>query len=496
MMARHLPILLVAFPLIMSFLTFMVGIFYRRVSYYFAFITMAFCTFAALTITFNISATHKSLRYHIGGWPPPWGIEYAIDELNSFLLPALALIGLLVLLHCRQSVKREIPEDKVHVFYALILLQMTGLFGMTVTSDIFNLYVLLEIASFSAYGLIAAGKRGAEFAAFRYMIFGTIGACAYLLGVGYLYILTGSLNMTDLSQILPRIYGSTTLLAGFTFLVLGLGIKMAFFPLHIWLPDAYSTAPSQVSTLLAPLFTKVSAYVLFRLVLNVFHPFYSLSLYPIFSLLGWIAAGGILYAGVMAIAQSDVRRMLCYILVVEIGYIVFGLSAGNRLGLMGAILHILNDMFMMALLFAAWNSINLLIKSSKIADWHGINKRYPLPIFTFILGGLAVIGIPPFCGFFSKWYLLLGLIKANNFIFAAILLVSSLFTAICFFRIIEAVYLTPGNNHSLLPPSPRTPGYLKEGIVLGLLTFTLIILGLASGYLMEFIEKFSALGTL
>ncbi|MCX7981990.1 MAG: proton-conducting transporter membrane subunit [Syntrophales bacterium] len=493
-MKAHWPILIVALPLIMSFVTFMTGICYRAAAYHLTVITAAFSTFIAICLFIQVIVEGMTISYHIGGWEPPWGIEYAVDHLNALVLLATSLIGLLTIIHSRKIVAREIGGEKTHIFYALVLLQITGLLGMTVTSDVFNLYVLLEIASFSAYGLIAVGRKGAEFAALRYMIFGTVGAGAYLLGVGYLYILTGSLNMSDLLRLLSNLYGSPTLLAGLLFILLGLAIKMAAFPLHGWLPDAYSQAPASTSTLLAPLFTKVVAYVIIRICFTVFHPSFALHTYPLIPIMGAIVGVGIIVMGVMAIAQSDIRRMLCYIVIAEVGYIILGLAAGNRLGMIGAILHIVYDMFMMALLFNAWATIYEHLKSSHISAWRGISKKYPLEVATFILGGLSVIGIPPFCGFFSKWFIILGLVEGGKWFLLATLLLSTLLAAVCFFRILEQTSLTHGSNTMDDRSEKKTS--LSEGVVLASLSAFLIILGAVSGYLVSFIEKIPFLGAL
>lgn len=494
MMEAQFPILIVALPLIMSFVTFMVGIFNRRSSYYLTAITVMATTVISFALLAQVMTSGEIIRYHIGGWPPPWGIEYAVDYLNALMLPAISTLGLFSILHSRKSVLREIGEERAYVFYTLLLLQLTGLFGMTITSDVFNLYVLLEIASFSAYGLIAVGRRGAEFAAFRYMIFGTVGAGAYLLGVGYLYMLTGSLNMTDLSRLLVNLYDSPTLMAGFLFIVLGMAVKMALFPLHGWLPDAYSQAPSSASTILAPLFTKVGAYVLIRICFSVFQPSFSLSNYPLFDIIGSIVAVGIFYAGVMAIAQLDVRRMLCYVIVAEVGYIVLGLAAGNKMGFTGAILHLLYDMFMMTLLFTAWASIHEQVRSSRLIDWRGANGKTTLGSAVFILGGLSVIGIPPLCGFFSKWYIILGLVEGKKWFLLTSLLVSSLLNTICFFRVMEQIYLSPTEHSEKQLKGQGIP--LFEGFVLASLSVFLVLLGLASNYLISFIEKVPFMGIL
>ncbi|GAG01002.1 unnamed protein product, partial [marine sediment metagenome] len=259
-------------------------------------------------------------------------------------------------IYSKKSVEQELP-DKIVFFYAVYLLLVTGLLGITATGDMFNLYVFLEIASLAAYALIAIGEDGAPLASFRYLIMGTIGACFYLLGVGYLYIVTGSLNMADLSELLPKLYHSKVVLVAFTFFMVGIALKMALFPLHTWLLDAYTYAPSTVSALIAPTMTKVGAYVMIRIMFTVFKPDFSISLFPITSILGWLAVAAILFGSIMALAQSDLKRMLCFVIVAEIGYIAIGVGIANRMAFIGAILHIVNDVFMMACLFLVVGAI-------------------------------------------------------------------------------------------------------------------------------------------
>ena len=491
----HFPALIVVTPLIASFIVFAVGWFDRRYCFPLVISALTACLVFAAGLAAALLSNGNPMHYHLGAWPPPWGIEYVVDHLNALILLAIAVIALLSAIYSRSMAAREFPQAKLPQLYTLYLLQVTGLFGITITGDVFNLYVLVEIASFSAYAMIAMGERGAAFAAFRYMIFGTIGACAYMLGVGYLYILTGSLNMADLNQLLPALYQSKALLAGFSLLMVGIAIKMALFPVHTWLPDSYTLAPSSVSVLLAPLSTKVGAYVLIRILLSVFNaPFYT-SLYPAAPVLGWIAATGVLFASFLAIAQSDLKRMLCYLIVCEIGYIVIGISSSNRLGLTGALLHLINDMFMMACLFAVTGIIYAHARTRNMYELRNLHRTLPLTMAVFVTGALAVIGVPPLCGFFSKWYLVLGAIQAQQWFFVFVILMSSLLNTVLFFRIIEQVYFPPreaipaGHAHHDTPfrldPVPK-----GELIPAACLACFLILLGVFSNMLItRFISR-------
>jgi len=431
----------VVVPLIFAFLTLLFGWWRKGLSYPITIIALSLSFLASIHCLYTVLAT-GTIHYYLGTWEPPWGIEYVVDHLNGFILVIVSFVSLMVAISSRRVVEKELPE-KVVYFYTLFLLQVTGFLGIVITGDMFNLYVFLEIASLAGYALIAVGEDGAPFASFNYLIFGTIGACFYLLGVGYLYISTGSLNMADLAEILPALYQSKVLMVAFAFFLVGVSLKMALFPLHVWLPDAYTYAPSAVSALLAPLMTKVGAYVMIRILFTVFEPRFSMELIPATSILGWMAAGAILFGALLALAQSDVKRMLAYILVGEVGYIALGVGLANRNGLTGAILHILNDSIMMLALFLIVAAIMYRSGNREIPSLRYMHRRMPFTMATLVIAGLSVIGIPPTCGFFSKWYLVLGAIDANQWVFVAVLLLSSLINVILFFRIIENVYLEP-----------------------------------------------------
>ena len=488
-MTPQSPVLLVVIPLIFAFLTLPFGWWRRGLCYPITLVALSLSFLASLH-TLHTVITTGTIHYWLGNWEPPWGIEYVVDHLNAFVLVIVSFVSLVVAIYSKRSVEQELPE-KIVFFYCVFLLQVAGLLGIVVTGDMFNLYVFLEIASLAGYALIAIGEDGAPFASFNYLIFGTIGACFYLLGVGYLYVSTGSLNMADLFQILPDLYQSKVVLVAFAFFMVGVSLKMALFPLHVWLPDAYTYAPSAVSALLAPLMTKVGAYVMIRIMFTVFEPYFSIELIPVAAVLGWMAAGAILFGAVMALAQTDLKRMLAYILVSEVGYIALGVGLANRAGLTGAILHILNDSFMMLALFLVVGAIMYRSGKREIPQLRYLHRRMPFTMAAFVIAALSVIGIPPTCGFFSKWYLILGAIDASQWVFVAVLLVSSLLNVILFFRVIEHAYLEPDEEHAgggselaiateeaplsmLIPILIATAGIMVFGVLSGKIISTII----------------------
>ena len=408
------------------------------------------CAVMALRVALDSGPWH----YRLGGWAPPWGIEYVVDPLGGGMAVLVALLGMLVAIYAGAHL-RALSRRRAAVSDSLFLLLTSGLLGITLTGDLFNLYVFLEISSLAAYALLASGGERAVVATFRYLLIGTIAASLYLLGIGYLYALTGTVNMADLAMRLPAVGSGSAVTVGTVLIVVGLAIKMAVFPLHGWVPDAYTFAPPPVTMFIASVMSKVSAYVLLRVLFFVLPP--SGAVETALAVLGWVAAGGVLAGSILALAQTDVRRMLAYSSVGQMGYIVLGLSLGNAAALTGALLHITGHAVAKACLFGAVGSLPRGTVRAEIAGFAGASRRAPLTMAAFTVAALSLIGLPPTAGFFSKWYLLLGALEADAWLFAAVLLVSSLLSAVYFFRVIEQIYFADSPPAVDLDRSRRGP---------------------------------------
>lgn len=398
-------------------------------------------SFALSIMNLAMVLKNGTIHYHFGGWPPPIGIEYVMDHLSSFVCLVINFIAFIVLLHSKNTVEKELSQKKMP-YYAVAMLMLCGFNGIVMTGDFFNLYVFLEISSLSLYGLIAVGERKSPIAAFRYLIMGAVGASFYLLGVGFLYLISGSLNMADLQAILPSIYREPTAIVALAMMVMGIGIKMAVFPLHGWLPDSYTYAPSTTAALVAPTGTKIGAYVMLRILIFSFGIKYITGIVPVATVLAWLSAIGIIYGSIMAIAQKEMKRMLAYSSVAQIGYIGLGIGMANLFGLIGAILHIMNHALMKACLFLVSGNYRFRLHHSNIQKMnHSIRKLMPWTTASFAVAAISMVGIPPTVGFFSKLYLVMGSVQKSNWVFLAVILASSLLNAVYFFRILEKVYM-------------------------------------------------------
>jgi multicomponent Na+:H+ antiporter subunit D len=432
------------------------------------------------------------IHYHLGNWEPPIGIEYVLDHLSAFVMLVINSVAFLVLLHAKKIVEKELPHKRVP-YYAALVLMLCGFNGIVITGDLFNLYVFLEISSLSLYGLIASGEKKSPVAAFRYLIMGTIAASFYLLGIGFLYMETGSLNMADVRAILPSLLDLPAIVIALVLIVLGMGIKMALFPMHGWLPDAYTYAPSTSSAIIAPTGTKVGAYVLLRVMFFVFGVTFVSRTLPIARILTLLAAMAIIYGSIMAIAQKEMKRMLAYSSVAQIGYITLGIGLANPLGLIGAVLHVLNHAFMKGCLFLVAGNFRFKLGHSHIDKLNdSIRKKMPWTMAAFTAAALSMVGLPPLAGFFSKWYLALGTIKNSDWLLLVVILVSSLLNAVYFFRILEKVYMRPRNADSQEEETVIKREEVDASMLLPTLILAagLIVLGLLNAFIVKGIIEF------
>jgi multicomponent Na+:H+ antiporter subunit D len=471
----HLPILIVVVPLLAAGLVPLAAFRSVRLARGLA--------LGALTSTVAIAMAALArtldqgrISYHLGGWAPPWGIEYVIDPLSGGVAVLVAAFGLVAAVYAGPFLA-QVPRIGAGAFHAVYLLLVTGLLGIVVTGDLFNLYVFLEISSLAVYALIALGGPRGVAASFRYLLLGTVAGSFYLLGVGYLYALTGTLNMADMAVRLAPVADSPAVTVAVALMVVGLAIKMGLFPLHGWLPDAYTFAPAPVTGLIAAVMTKVSVYALFRILFYVVDPAPAVA--DALQLLGWVGALAIVAGSAVALAQTDVRRMLAYSSVGQMGYIVMGIAIGTPLALTGALLHMLNHAVMKGCLFLAAGGVRFQTGAADVASYSGAARRLPISMAAFSVAAVSLVGLPPTGGFFSKWYLLVASVDEGLWAFALALVASSLMTAVYLFRVVERAYFGEGRPEAVAPtplPWRELPASMLAPIVL--LGGAVLLLGL------------------
>ncbi|MFN2257821.1 MAG: monovalent cation/H+ antiporter subunit D family protein [Desulfuromonadaceae bacterium] len=442
---NHLPAIQVIIPLLSAPLCLLLR--WRTGAWLIALVA-TWASFGVSLVLFRTVTLHGAISYDMGGWPAPWGINYHIDALSAFLVLIVTGIGALTLTYAYKSVKREIRPESLRAFYALLLICQAGLLGIVVTGDAFNMYVFLEISSLSAYALIGLGqRRRALRAAFQYLVMGTIGATFILIGIGLLYSLTGTLNIQDLAvrvALIPEsAYGHRTLITAFAFLTVGFSLKLALFPLHLWLPNAYTYAPSVVTVFLAATATKVAVYMLLRFSFCILGKRFVFEQLTLGSILLLPSLAAILVGSMVAIFQYDIKRMLAYSSIAQIGYMTLGISLNSHAGLSAGILHMFNHALMKGALFMVMGAVVYRTGSAYLNDFRGLGRRMPWTMAAFVLGGMSLIGFPLTAGFISKWGLVEATIEAGWWPVTGIVLIGSLLAVIYLWRVIETAYFNP-----------------------------------------------------
>ena len=454
-MEQHLPALQVVVPMLVAPLVILLK---PRGLAWAASTAASVLAFAiAIELTRMVLASGP-ISYAMGSWPAPYGIELRVDTLSALLLLVVTGASAITLASGRQSLDESIEAERQPLFFAAWLLALAGLAGIVIAGDAFNVFVFMEISSLASYVLIAGGpNRRALPAVFKYLIMGTIGATFYLIGIGLIYMMTGTLNLADMEFRIHEVADQRPILAAAGFITVGLALKAAIFPLHAWLPNAYTYAPHAVTAFLAACSTKVALYVLLRFDFFVFqgnlagHAFqFAVYLMP-------LAVLGILVGSSVAMFEKNLKRLLAFSSVAQIGYMMLGASLVTVAGLSAGIIHIFNHALAKGALFLAVAAIAMVAPSLRIDDLRGIGRQMPWTSAALVVAGLSLIGVPGTAGFVSKWSLISASMElgAVGLPLVAVILISSLMAVVYIWRIVEAAYCGAAAGDA--PPAPRRP---------------------------------------
>ncbi len=481
------PVLIVVVPLMAATLVALVGRFWRGFAWPLTVLATAFSLWGAVELLVR-AAGGERIVYAMGGWAAPTGIEYVVDRLNGIVLVMVAAVGFLVAIWMRHSVERELRAAARNSFYAIVLLNIAGLMGMAVTGDVFNLYVFLEITSITSYVIVALGRRRqALYASFTYLILGSIGATFILIGIGHLYQATGTLQMAEMPGLLAEatVTRPAVVHTAYAFLAAGLALKMALFPLHAWQPGAYTQAPSAGSFLLAATATKVAAYAFYRVTFGVFGDDYVRGALPgIMEVLLIMAASAMIVGPLMAVLQTNLKRMLAYSSVGQIGYILLGALLLEESAITGSLVHFWNHAAAKGALFGVAGALFYATGAARVDDLRGLGRRAPWTATAMTLAGLSLVGVPLTGGFITKYYLATGSLAAGRPVLIPIILVSSLLTAVYIWRCLQRVWFAPADVEPAMkaevPWSMRLPTLALALLCIVLGVWATIPVGLAS----------------
>lgn len=477
MLLTHLPVLQVMGPLAVAPL--LVVLRWPLLAWGLTALT-GVASFAGAMLLLSQVLVSGVISYHLGSWPPPWGIEFRLDMMNAFMLVLVSGVGAMTFIFARKSVAAEIAPGAQPLFYTMLLLCFAGLMGVTSTGDAFNLFVFLEIASLSAYVLVAMGVERdsrALTAAYTYLVMGTIGASFYVIGLGLIYMMTGTLNMADIGARIAEMGAERAIHAGFAFIIIGFALKFAMFPLHLWLPNAYTYAPSVVSGFLAGAATKVAMYASLRFLYTVFSPSFVFEAQTLKFIILPLGLAAIVIASAVAIYQTNVKRVLAYSSLAQIGYLMAGVSFANLGGLMASVLHLFNHALMKSGLFLAAGCVVYRTGSCSLAAFRGLGHQMPWTMAAFVIGGLSLVGMPATIGFIGKWYLFAAAFERGWWPVAVVMAAGALLTLIYVWRIIEAAYLQAAPEGQRVEEAPL--GMLAP---LWILTISSLALGIDSEF--------------
>lgn len=452
--SQHLPILQVIVPLLAAPLVVLLQP--RNLAWA---ATSAVCLLS-LIIALEMAAKvllGGELSYELGGWQVPYGIGLKVDALNAMLLVVVCGAATFATLGCRESLESQIETHRHPLFYSAWLLLLAGLSGMVVSADAFNIFVFMEISSLAAYILIAGGPdRRALLAVFKYLIMGTIGATFYLIGVGLIYMMTGTLNLEDMARLIPEVADQRPVQVAAGFITVGLCLKAALFPLHLWLPNAYMHAPHAVTVFLAACGTKVAVYVLLRIDFQVFQSGIALHSIQFSLFLMPLALLGIFVASAVAMFEGQLKRMLAFSSVAQVGYILLGATLLSQEGLTASVIHMFNHALAKGALFLAVACLGMRFLDLRIDGLAGAARQMPITSAVFVVGGLSLIGIPGTAGFISKWVLISALFEQGErgMVMVVIVLVSSLMALAYIWRTVEVLYFREPETNRVYSEAP------------------------------------------
>ncbi len=481
-LSHQLPALQVLLPLLGAPLCFVL----RREAWARTFaVLLAYGCLAISLLLLGEVRDGEILVYEFGGWARPFGIEYRVDVMNAFVLAVVSGIAAVVFSAGPGQARRAIPDGREYLYYSAALLCLTGLLGVTITGDVFNVFVFLEISSLASYILIALGQeRRALMAAFSYLIMGTIGATFLLIGIGLMYEMTGTLNMVDMAERLEAVSGTRTIFVALAFVVVGISVKLAVFPLHQWLPNAYSFAPPVVSAFLAATATKVAYYLLIRFCLGLFGAALVFETVQIDRLLLPLSVAAMFVGSIAAIYQTDFKRLLAYSSIAQIGYMTLGLSLATVAGVSAGLVHLFNHALMKGALFMVAACLNWRLGDTSIHSMRGMGQRMPFSMAALVVGGLALVGVPGTVGFVSKWALVSAALEQDSLELAFLIMASSVLAVVYVWRLVEVAYFQEPDT-TLASEQEKRDAPLRLLIPTWLLTAATIYFGLFSSFAVD-----------
>lgn len=428
-------------------------------------------------------------KYTFGSYKEGIGIELVVDEFSALMTFIILFLATLIIIYSIKDLSHEIDLNRVYSYYTLVFIMLFAMIGITLTNDIFNLYVFVELLSLTSIGIIAIkGTKDTLMASMKYLLMGAIGSVTVLMGFALLYMVTGHLNMTLIATEINEVWEMYPLniLLAMGFILTGFGIKAAIFPLHNWLPDAHSSAPTPSSALLSGLVVKAYVFSIAKIIYRVIGKEISSSI-GINQYILVFAVLSMIMGSLFAISHRDIKRRLAYSSVAQIGYIFLGLSLATTLGIKAALFHVISHAFMKSALFLSAGSIIYLTGKRDVKTLDGIGYDMPVTMTVFTIGALGMIGIPGTSGFMSKWYLGLAVLDAGYPELIIVILLSSFLNALYYFPIVISAFLTEREQMPTILSREKVPTSMRLSMaIMGLI---ILLIGLFPNIVLFIIEQ-------
>ena len=459
--------LMIVAPLFAGILNITIGRFSNKARYSVSIVTtLILIALAAMMLKTTLDG--NILTYGIGGWSPPLGINLAADSLSALIVLVISCIGFLCIVYSTSYMKKF---TGLPIYDSLLMFMIAGMNGVVLTGDLFNMFVFLEISFIVGYALVAFRGGPVEMeASFKYMALSMVAGFVFLLGIGLIYNITGTLNLAHIARVIGTIGNTTVLIFAGISLIIGLGLVAAIVPLHAWLPDAHPAAPSPISALLSGVAVKVGVYGIIRITYTMFG-FQTIGIGPAIIALGTFT---MIVGAAFALVQTDIKRLLAYSTICGVGYITLALGIGTTGGIEGAIFHLVNHALAKALLFLTIGCVIYRIGTRNMHRMGGLLRHMPIEATAFLFGGLAIAGIPPFNGFISKLLIYLACFDAGHFVPLVISIAISLLTLAVYLRAFQMIFLGESNGRvrtGTTPMSMLVPILILAGacLVIGIL---------------------------
>jgi len=404
-------------------------------------------------------AVHRqgAIVYAVGAWEAPLGITMVLDGFSVFMLVTVNLVALLVTVFSLDYMRRFTAG---WLFYTLFLLMLAGMNGVVVSGDMFNLFVFLEVAAVSSYVLVAFGTGKHELeAAFKYAVMGTLGSLFILLGVALLYARTSTLNMADMANVIVAEGGGRVLSLVSALVLAGFGLKAAAVPFHAWLPDAHPSAPAPISAMLSGVLIKsLGVYALCRVFFTVigFTP-------QVSSILMFLGVVSMLAGVFLAVGQWDLKRLLAYHSISQIGYVLLGIGLGTPLGIAGGLFHLFNHSLFKSLLFLDSGAIEYATGTRDLKRMGGLSRKMPVTSSTTFVASMSIAGIPPFNGFWSKLVIIVAAVEVGRYGYAFLAVLASVLTLASFTKVLR--YAFQGRGGDMTESCHEVPVLMRAAMI-------------------------------